>query len=258
MTHPHSTCGDEAEASGKSRYKTLQSLGRGSFGEVCICRLRLQCRLLRCANSVALPVAEEIATGVCAALRCITHAAEVQVAFTINLHRCALQVFLAEDTAIGGRVALKRIFIRRPHDGVPLNVLREYKCLQLVEHEHVMRLLDVFPSARLYCRPPCPTCRRNRAEHDSCPLTARERLTQLLEVLQNACTCPNVKEKAIECKRTPLQGQHIVMALELCHTDLYKVVRTAPWAMPPAVVKRWMRGLLEGVNAMHTAGALCS
>jgi serine/threonine protein kinase len=48
----------------------------------------------------------------------------------------------------GDSVALKRIFIRSPEDGIPLNVVREYKCLQLIEHPNVVRILDVFPSVR--------------------------------------------------------------------------------------------------------------
>ena len=48
----------------------------------------------------------------------------------------------------GERVALKRIFIRRPDDGMPLNVLREYTCLRCIDHPQVMRILDVFPSVR--------------------------------------------------------------------------------------------------------------
>ena len=46
------------------------------------------------------------------------------------------------------------------------------------------------------------------------------------------------------------------MALELCSTDLHQVLRAGPHALPPAVIKRWLRELLRGVAAVHEAGVL--
>ena len=66
-------------------------------------------------------------------------------------NRSQLQVFLGKDVATGDPVALKRIFLRRPQDGIPANVLREYMCLRQLEHRSVMRLLDVYPAV---CRWP--------------------------------------------------------------------------------------------------------
>lgn len=59
-----------------------------------------------------------------------------------------LQVFLGTDVVTGDPVALKRIFLRRPQDGIPANVLREYMCLRHLAHDNVMRLLDVYPAVR--------------------------------------------------------------------------------------------------------------
>lgn len=79
-----------------------------------------------------------------------------------------MQVLEAVDKLTGDRVALKRIFIREPEGGIPSNVFREYKCLQRVEHDNVVRILDVFPSVRpapiaLQCKlhPPQPLPRES-------------------------------------------------------------------------------------------------
>ena len=45
------------------------------------------------------------------------------------------------------------------------------------------------------------------------------------------------------------------MALEHCATDLHQVVRSSVTPLPPAVVKLWTQQLLEGVVAVHEAGA---
>ena len=60
----------------------------------------------------------------------------------------AAQVLEAVDRLTGDRVALKRIFISQPEAGLPCNVFREYKCLQRVAHDNVVRILDVYPSVR--------------------------------------------------------------------------------------------------------------
>ena len=52
-----------------------------------------------------------------------------------------------------------------------------------------------------------------------------------------------------------LQGPHVVMALELCSTDLHQVLRSAPSSVPLSVVKRCMQQLLQGVAAIHAASA---
>ena len=54
------------------------------------------------------------------------------------------QVFKAVDRLSGQEVAMKRIFLRQPEQGIPSNVLREYKALQLLHDEHIVELLDVF------------------------------------------------------------------------------------------------------------------
>eukprot|EP00282_Hemiselmis_andersenii_P001106 CAMPEP_0114133482 /NCGR_PEP_ID=MMETSP0043_2-20121206/13653_1 /TAXON_ID=464988 /ORGANISM="Hemiselmis andersenii, Strain CCMP644" /LENGTH=287 /DNA_ID=CAMNT_0001227069 /DNA_START=25 /DNA_END=885 /DNA_ORIENTATION=- len=41
-------------------------------------------------------------------------------------------------------VALKKIFVRKPEDGIPVGVWREVKCLQHLEHENVVKLREVF------------------------------------------------------------------------------------------------------------------
>lgn len=39
---------------------------------------------------------------------------------------------------------MKRIFLRQPELGIPSNVLREYKALQLLQDDNIVELLDVF------------------------------------------------------------------------------------------------------------------
>jgi len=58
------------------------------------------------------------------------------------------EVHRALDTLTGDTVALKRIFVREPAEGLPDNVLRELTGLQLVQHENVVRLLDHFIEVR--------------------------------------------------------------------------------------------------------------
>lgn len=53
-------------------------------------------------------------------------------------------MFKAVDRLSGQEVAMKRIFLRQPEQGIPSNVLREYKALQLLHDEHIVELLDVF------------------------------------------------------------------------------------------------------------------
>ena len=46
----------------------------------------------------------------------------------------------------GEIVAIKKIAIRSSNKpGIPDNVLREIKALQVLEHPNIVRLLDVFP-----------------------------------------------------------------------------------------------------------------
>lgn len=64
-------------------------------------------------------------------------------------HQSSSQVFKAVDRLSGQEVALKRIFLRQPELGIPSNVLREYKALQLLHDDRLVKLLDVFPSVCL-------------------------------------------------------------------------------------------------------------
>ena len=59
-----------------------------------------------------------------------------------------VQVFKAVDRLSGQEVAMKRIFLRQPEQGIPSNVFREYKALQLLNDEHIVELLDVFAMVR--------------------------------------------------------------------------------------------------------------
>ena len=65
-----------------------------------------------------------------------------------------LQVILARNTETGEVVAIKKISIRNTSKpGLPDNVLREIKSLELVSHHpNIVRLIDVFPkvSQRLH------------------------------------------------------------------------------------------------------------
>jgi serine/threonine protein kinase len=61
-------------------------------------------------------------------------------------------VFKAVDRLSGQEVAMKRIFLRQPEQGIPSNVLREYKALQILDDEHIVELLDVFAMVRSIVR----------------------------------------------------------------------------------------------------------
>ena len=47
----------------------------------------------------------------------------------------------------------------------------------------------------------------------------------------------------------------MVLALELCATDLHSVITDVVGVIPPSVIKRLMRDLLRGLAAVHDAGA---
>ena len=47
----------------------------------------------------------------------------------------------------------------------------------------------------------------------------------------------------------------MVLALELCATDLHSVITDIVGVIPPSVAKRLMRDLLRGLAAVHDAGA---
>jgi cell cycle related kinase len=54
------------------------------------------------------------------------------------------EVLLAHDLRNGNKVALKKIFLRRSEDGLPIGVWREFKALQHSEHANVIELLETF------------------------------------------------------------------------------------------------------------------
>eukprot|EP00455_Lapot_gusevi_P053802 TRINITY_DN8481_c0_g1_i1.p1 TRINITY_DN8481_c0_g1~~TRINITY_DN8481_c0_g1_i1.p1 ORF type:complete len:328 (+),score=57.41 TRINITY_DN8481_c0_g1_i1:79-1062(+) len=55
------------------------------------------------------------------------------------------EVYKARNVETGEIVALKKIRVRRPHQGIPKSLLREIKALQLVDHENVVRCYDFYP-----------------------------------------------------------------------------------------------------------------
>ncbi|CAG9565451.1 unnamed protein product [Danaus chrysippus] len=54
-------------------------------------------------------------------------------------------VFKARHLPTGRDVALKKILIKNLEDGIPLNVMREIKALQLLRCKYVIKLYDMFP-----------------------------------------------------------------------------------------------------------------
>ncbi|QQP39196.1 Uncharacterized protein FKW44_019994, partial [Caligus rogercresseyi] len=54
-------------------------------------------------------------------------------------------VMKAAHKRSGSLVALKKLLIKRPSEGIPSNTIREIKILQTVECPYVVRLFDVFP-----------------------------------------------------------------------------------------------------------------
>lgn len=55
------------------------------------------------------------------------------------------EVLLVRVVETGEVVAIKRIFIRGTQDGIPDNVVREYKALQSLDHPNIVQLRDVYP-----------------------------------------------------------------------------------------------------------------
>ncbi|CAH2233721.1 cyclin-dependent kinase 20 [Pararge aegeria] len=54
-------------------------------------------------------------------------------------------VFKARHLPTGREVALKKILIKNIEDGIPINVMREIKALQLLRCKYVIKLYDMFP-----------------------------------------------------------------------------------------------------------------
>lgn len=56
-------------------------------------------------------------------------------------------VLKARHVISGDIVALKKVTLRKmTEEGLPVQMIREIKALQCVEHENVVYLIDVFPS----------------------------------------------------------------------------------------------------------------
>ncbi|GMH37546.1 hypothetical protein BSKO_05419 [Bryopsis sp. KO-2023] len=53
------------------------------------------------------------------------------------------EVFRAKDLLSGEIIALKRIFVRQPQRGVHYDTFREVEALQSIQHENIVRLIDV-------------------------------------------------------------------------------------------------------------------
>ncbi|XP_075982599.1 cyclin-dependent kinase 20 [Anticarsia gemmatalis] len=54
-------------------------------------------------------------------------------------------VFKAKHIPTGREVALKKILIKNLEDGIPVNVMREIKALQLLRCKYIIKLHDMFP-----------------------------------------------------------------------------------------------------------------
>ncbi|XP_049877737.1 cyclin-dependent kinase 20-like isoform X1 [Pectinophora gossypiella] len=54
-------------------------------------------------------------------------------------------VFKAQHIPTGREVALKKILIKNIEDGIPVNVMREIKALQLLRCKYIIKLYDMFP-----------------------------------------------------------------------------------------------------------------
>uniref|UniRef100_T1ISK1 Cyclin-dependent kinase 20 n=1 Tax=Strigamia maritima TaxID=126957 RepID=T1ISK1_STRMM len=53
-------------------------------------------------------------------------------------------VLKGKDLQNGDIVALKRITLKKVTDGIPLNLLREIKALQMIDSDYIVKLLEVF------------------------------------------------------------------------------------------------------------------
>ena len=107
------------------------------------------------------------------------------------------EVFAARHLETGAAVALKKIRIRAPEHGIPKSIFREIKSMQLIEHENVLRCLDVYAS-----------------------------------------------------------GAHLVLVLELMHSDLYQLLRNCAHPLPEPVVKAVALMMLRGLAGAHAANII--
>jgi cell cycle related kinase len=55
------------------------------------------------------------------------------------------EVFKAKHVQCGRMVALKKVRIRNVHDGIPKNLLREIKALEMLEHDNIVHMYESFP-----------------------------------------------------------------------------------------------------------------
>ncbi|KAJ3213869.1 Cyclin-dependent kinase 20, partial [Dinochytrium kinnereticum] len=55
-------------------------------------------------------------------------------------------VLKAKFVPSGETVALKKVPLRKLEDGIPNTILREIKALQIIDHQNVVKLREVFPS----------------------------------------------------------------------------------------------------------------
>jgi hypothetical protein len=74
---------------------------------------------------------------------------------------------------------MKRIFLRQPELGIPSNVLREYKALQMLHHDNIVQLLDVFAMVRAPWTQPVP-----------CFCLTTLNVAPIVHILQNSCSVP--------------------------------------------------------------------
>jgi serine/threonine protein kinase len=103
------------------------------------------------------------------------------------------EVFCAQHQDTGELVALKKIRIRAPENGIPKSIFREIKSMQLIDHENVLRCLDVYAS-----------------------------------------------------------GAHLVLVLDLMHSDLYQLLRNCASPLPEAVIKSIAQMMLCGLAGAHS------
>mmetsp|Transcript_24168 Transcript_24168/g.61948 ORF Transcript_24168/g.61948 Transcript_24168/m.61948 type:complete len:336 (-) Transcript_24168:79-1086(-) len=111
------------------------------------------------------------------------------------------EVKRAQNIETGEVVALKRVVIRQPKNGLPDNVLREMKALQCLEHPNVVQLHDVYPQG------------------SSLTLVLEYCSTDLAELLMNVTQA--MDEAAVKCiLQQILRGVAACHASGILHRDL--------------------------------------
>lgn len=149
----------------------------------------------------------------------------------LRKHPLCMQVFKGTHVDTGQEVALKYITgqfqLRGRNDvGASQKLTRELRAMQHLSHRHIVKLLDTIPQARLLAAAMCVRYSR----------------------VFKFCGMPSFHALCA------LQGDGLVLVLELCAIDLAEALQHTSQRLDEALVKAVLFQLLQGVAALHEAG----